>query len=219
MKIRKGINFIGALLLMAATSIFPATSAMAASSVYDVTFKCATTDQKVTFANESFKVYQIADAEGEKLEGFDTITDSGDEVKYAAVLKSYVESNASIEPVKRFTTNASGEGKAGFQNGTYLIVGETMKINGYTYDPVPFILQIDSRMEDSLTSYVKYDTTEPKPTPGKTTEPKKGKTTKTKTKTVKTGDSAQMNIYLMLAGASLLVMGTAVAERRGKDEK
>ena len=92
-----------------------------------------------------------------------------------------------------------------------------MKIDGYTYDPVPFVLKISSKMESSLTSYVKYDTTEPKPTPGKSTEPKKGQTTKTKT--VKTGDTARMNAYLMLAGASVLVIGMAVAERKRKSEE
>ncbi len=217
MKIRKGINFIGALLLMAATSIFPATSVMAASSSYDVTFKCATTDQKVTFENEGFKAYQVVDETGTAVNGFAEVTDTGDEAEYALALKAYVNSHPGIEPVKRFTTNAAGEGKASFRDGTYLILGDTMKIDGYTYDPVPFVLKISSKMESSLTSYVKYDTTEPKPTPGKTTEPKKGKTTKTKT--VKTGDTARTNVYLMLAGASVLVIGMAVAERRRKSEE
>ena len=189
MKIRKGINIIGAFLLVAAACIFPASSTRAASSLYDVTFKCATTDQSVTFSGEKFKIYQIEDENGEKKAGFADVAESEDEVEYASALKERADSSADMEVFKRFTTNTSGEGQAALGNGLYLLCGDEMVIDGYTYTPIPFLIRIDSRMESTLTSYVKYDTTEPTPEPGKDT----GTGTENKT-TVRTGD--QSPVYL-----------------------
>lgn len=217
MKAKRYLQKLGIMFLMSMICILPAMS-VSAASIYDVTFKCATTDQSQSFGNEDFKIYQIVNENNEKIDGFGQVQESEDEVAYAASLKEYLDSHPEIECYKRFTTDASGSGEVGLTDGLYLVLGEQVKINGYTYTPVPFVLQVNSSMEDSLTSYVKYDTTEPKPTPGKDTG--SNKDTNKYAKTVKTGDRSKSGMYMLLAYSSILIIAMTAAERRrGKREK
>ena len=180
-----------------------------AASVYSVSFKCATTDQKVQFDNERFKIYLVADADGNKTDGFNRVTPSDDEIQYASDLKKYIDTVPQTKSYKEFITDTNGESRVELTDGLYLITGETKVLNGYTYTPIPFLIQIDSRMESNLTSYVKYETTEPKPVAEKET---------TKATNVRTGDTSTPGPYMAAACISFMVFLLAIIERKRRNK-
>lgn len=208
---RHYLTLILAICLIGSWTMMPV---LTQAAEHQVTLKCATSDQKVIFKQESFEVYDVG-----KYTQDPAIVES----KQAEQLWSLVKENQD-QPVNKITTNDAGEAYVHLDNGNYLICGYSVKDEqSKTYSPVPFLLNLDNSYQTELESYIKY--TEE----GATREPVLEKTENVKKQTtgihhskakfVKTGDNATTKPYLLLMCASAMVAVAAIVERRARNEE
>ena len=190
--------------------------AMAETKRCDVTLRCASSDQKQIFGNEKFEIYRIADEKGIRQGTFSDVKASDDESEYAKNLADSITDTGEVESYTEITTGTDGSAGISLPYGTYLITGDIVSESGYTYTPVPFLITLDASMETHLTSYVKYETTEPAPSDQKLTsfEQKQDQQVGQILKNVKTNDTGKTYIYIALAYISGFVFVAAIIKRR-----
>ena len=189
---------------------------MAETKRCDVTLRCASSDQKQIFGNEKFVIYRIADEKGIRQGVFSGVKASDDEAEYAKNLADSINDAENAESYAEITTGTDGSARISLPYGTYLITGDIVSESGYTYTPVPFLITLDASMETHLTSYVKYETTEPAPSDQKLTsfEQKQDQQVGQILKNVKTNDTGKTYIYIALAYISGFVFVAAIIKRR-----
>ena len=189
---------------------------MAETKRCDVTLRCASSDQKQTFGNEKFVIYRIADEKGVRQNDFSNIKISDDESEYAKNLAGSINDAENAESYAEITTETDGFARISLPYGTYLITGDIVSESGYTYTPVPFFITLDASMETNLTSYVKYETTEPSPTPQNPETPKQNNKSQPGRETgkVKTSDKKAIYIYISTYIISAIAFIIAIKKRK-----
>lgn len=182
----------------------------------DVTFRCASSDQKQIFGNEKFVIYRTADEKGIRQGAFSDVKVSDNESEYAKNLADSINDAENAESYAEITTGPDGSARISLPYGTYLITGDIVSESGYTYTPVPFLITLDASMETNLTSYVKYETTEPSPTPQIPETLKQNNKSQSgwETSKVKTSDKKAIYIYISTYIISAIAFIIAIKKRK-----